>query len=403
MKRIKFITLTILMLMLTVFALTNIKTKDIEVKAAEAQEVNLKIYKNNVSYSSELYILYAVSCGDLETNKYEVQLLFFDTLQEEYIKGNEKYAASSRGKTTVGTEKCLVFYSNGISAKEMTDNIYTVAYVNVNGVDYYSEVDKFSVLEYAHKMLESGTLNPHQTRLMKDLLKYGGAAQNNFGYNTDTPADATYYKITVVDGKLPDGFTHGRFQENEKVVITPIDKEGFKFSHWTDEEGIIVSYDKEFEITVTKTKEFTANYKDITSISSQLKMSLTVDYDTKLEEIDFPTAVSFEYGEETVTLGITWDTTKFIENQIGVQKLYATLEDESAYEEYGISKEDIYLEINVLPYDFELNSETGEYKVVGYYGTEEKVEIPTTYNDVAVSYICNKAFNENLNIKELIT
>ena len=54
MKKIKFITLTILMLMLTVFALTNIKTKDIEVKAAEAQEVNLKIYKNNVSYSSEL-------------------------------------------------------------------------------------------------------------------------------------------------------------------------------------------------------------------------------------------------------------------------------------------------------------------------------------------------------------
>ena len=111
----------------------------------------------------------------------------------------------------------------------------------VDGVEYYSEVVKFSDLEYVYKMKEEATLNPHQQRLFDTLLQYGGAAQDNFDYNTNMKADATYYKITVNEGILPDGFKHGRYQLNEKVVIKPLSKPGQKFSHWLDQNGIIVS------------------------------------------------------------------------------------------------------------------------------------------------------------------
>lgn len=390
-----------------VFAMTFITlhlfTSKEQVKAEEANTTtSLEILKNNVSYSDSIYILYAVSYEGFEYNKYTVEMLFWNSPQSTYLKGTEDGVGTQKGKTNINGKQCLVFYSEGLAAKHMTDDLYSRAYVNIDGKEYYSEVVKFSVLEYVYKMKEEATLNPHQQRLLNTLLQYGGAAQDNFDYNTNKKADATYYKITVKEGMLPDGFKHGRYQLNEKVVIKPLSKPGQKFSHWLDQNGIIVSYDKEFEITVTDKNEYTAIYKDISNVSSQLKMEYEVEYDATTEDLDLPNAVSFDVDGETTILDITWDLSKFVVNQIGVQKLYATLVDETAYEEYGISKEDIYCEVNVLPYTYELDQETGNYILTGYFGTDELVEIPSIYKNTYITKIAPKAFNEVLTLKEVV-
>ena len=169
MKKFKMILLCVLVFALSVVSLFNVSQNDIEVKA-ETQPT-LSIYKNNLSYSSELYLAYAVSYEGIDVESNEVELLFFDSVQTEYIKGNESYAVLDSGTASPGGVPCLLFYSNGISAKNMTDDIYSVAYVKVGEKEYYSEVNKFSVLEYAYKLMETGT--ELQVKLMKAMLEYG--------------------------------------------------------------------------------------------------------------------------------------------------------------------------------------------------------------------------------------
>ena len=68
----------------------------------------------------------------------------------------------------------------------------------------------------------------------------------------------------------------------------------------------------------------------------------------------------------------------------------------------GISKEDIYCEIKVLPFTYELDQTTGLYTLTGYFGTDEKVEIPTLYKNTFITKIGPKAFNEIETLKEVI-
>ena len=51
------------------------------------------------------------------------------------------------------------------------------------------------------------------------MLSYGGAAQDNFGYNTDRKADSEYFLINLHGGHHHDGFDHGLYQKGDKIKI----------------------------------------------------------------------------------------------------------------------------------------------------------------------------------------
>ncbi len=371
---------------------------------ADASDVKMDIVANNVSYSDSLYILYAISNEGFDRTKHEIKMLFWDKAQESYALGTEKYSVTNSGTAKVKGKSCLIFYSDGIAAKEMADDVFARACVVIEGREYYTDVMKFSVLEYVHAMKEQGNIGNGQIKLFTSMLNYGTAAQNSFGHNTSRPANGTYYKISVSGGKLPDGFDNGRYLAGEKVVITPDEPApGMRFSHWVDEDGIIVSFDKELEITVgEKSKEYVAVYKDISNVVAQLMLKGEIPYNGSIEDIDLPTAVTFEINGESVTLEVTWDTSEFELSKIGKQNIYANLVDTSAYAAYGIEPGSIVYEVNTLAFAYELDSSNGEYVITGYYGDAESVTIPSVYRNIYISRIASRAFNRVMTLKEVI-
>ena len=363
----------------------------------------LTVESNNVSYAESIYILYAVSHDGFDRNEHPIKMLFWEEVQEEYVIGTEKYAKTDNGAATVKSKPCLVFYSKGLAAKRMTEDIYARAYVEIDGVAYYSDTLKFSVLEYVHTQREKGGLTPNQQALFDNMLNYGGAAQNNFGHNTDRLANDTYYGIKVHGGKCPDGFQQGRYKKGDKFFIKAEEPEtGKKFWYWKDEHGIIVSYDKNFEIEIGESnKEYEAVYKDVSNVATQLALSAEIPSDGTLQDVEFPTAVSLDVNDETVALDVTWDTSEFIEKQIGTQTFYAELTDRTAYEKYGIEYGSIVLKLTTLPYTYALNQTSGEYIVTGYFGADEELTLPTAYRNTAVSTIATNAFNGVITLKNV--
>lgn len=237
-------------------------TSDKSEAKATGETPTLSIVAKNLAYSDSNYLLYAIGSSGFDIEENEVQMLFWTEGQTEYKKGTESYIKTNEGSATVKGQSCLIFYSNGISAKRMVDDIYARAYVEINGVGYYSELLKYSVLEYVYEMRESGNLTTAQENAFTALLDYGAAMQTLLKHNTARLANASFNKITVVNGTLADTTTSGRYLDGEKVIITANEpEEGMEFVNWTDKDGFEVSTTATAEITVNGENRYTANYR----------------------------------------------------------------------------------------------------------------------------------------------
>ena len=244
MKRKKlFLTLGIVaVLLITVCVITVVATN------AEVTEPNLRIAGKSLSMQDSVYIYYAVPVES--TGGADVKMLFWLEPQDEYLYGTQKYELSPEPDTMkIGTTDCYVFNFDKLAAKQMTVNVYARAYARVGEADYYSKLDKYSVLKYCHNMKGS---DPDLDKLLSSMLAYGSAAQVYFDKATDHLADDTYYQIRVKNATLSDGSTHGLYVAGDKVIMTaPLtDADGATFSHWADSKGNKVNSNATYELTV---------------------------------------------------------------------------------------------------------------------------------------------------------
>jgi len=264
-KTIKLMGLTFILFIITLsFCIINKQYTENNVKAANVDNPTLSIYKKNLSYSSELYIMYAVEYDGFDPNLYPVKMLFYDSLQEGYTKENATYVVNPSGSTTIAGVNCLIYYSRGLAAKQMTDDIYARAYVEIDDKIIYSEVVKYSVLEYVYEA--TGKVNENIENLLFAMKEYGAKAQINFNYNLDRLANATYYNINVINGTLSDGFTQGRFQLEEEITIKANpSEEGMRFVHWIDKNEKVVSDSSTIQIQVSGDNTYEAVYTDSAS------------------------------------------------------------------------------------------------------------------------------------------
>lgn len=222
------------------------------------------IAAHNLSLNENVYVVYYVDQTVPEGAEAGV-LCWFDP-QESYTLANAQYKLVQEGTETISGKEYAKYYFTKVAAKMMTVDVYAVSYVKAGNEVTYSELDKYSVLQYCFNKKDSTTImgegGTTLGELVAGLLDYGTLAQTYFRYNLDRLANANYYEISVVDGTLADGTQSGLFQTGEQVTLNaPAEKDGVPFSAWKDETGATIGTERNLQVTVgAKYKTYTATY-----------------------------------------------------------------------------------------------------------------------------------------------
>lgn len=197
---------------------------------------------------------------------YDASLLVWNSAQTSYVKGTEKYTVPFEGviKTVSGVSyHCFDF--DDFPVTMLADDFFAVVCINTDSGYVYSEVAKYSVLEYAYTAFGKIGNNPSTDQklleLLTDMLDYGTSAQKYFNYNTERPANGEYYAVKLTGATLPDGFSKGMYLKGDTLTLTaPESSSEGSFSYWADENGEVVSDSRTLSLTVTKNLTLTAVY-----------------------------------------------------------------------------------------------------------------------------------------------
>ena len=230
---------------------------------ATAAEPTMNIAYCNLSFRDTVCIKYAVAAEGVN----DVKLLIWNEAQTDYTIGTEDATLKTVGTTDIDGVTHQVFDYTELAAKQMTDVVYARAYAKVDGVDYYSDVNKYSILQYAYNKLgKTGTASTDEKlkTMLSDMLAYGASAQLYFEYKTDSLATDDFYQVVLTSGTLADGSTHGLYSVGDKVTLSAsaTDANGVPFAHWADSKGNQIATTQTYELTVgTKNETYTAVYE----------------------------------------------------------------------------------------------------------------------------------------------
>ena len=115
--------------------------------AEERATPAVSIEKFNLVFEDNVYLKYAVKFNGVEESEItenNIGMLYFEAPSVAYVAGNEDFSSGVVGYTTIGGEKYYTFEYRHVSAKQMTDYVYSVAYIDIGGERYYSAPNKFS-------------------------------------------------------------------------------------------------------------------------------------------------------------------------------------------------------------------------------------------------------------------
>ena len=264
--------LPILMIALTLVLLVCAMTVSVSA-AEETTTPSVSIDKFNLVFEDNVYLKYAVKFDGVEDEAItedNIGMLYFGTPQENYVADNATYTSGVVGYTTIDSVKYYTFEYRHITAKQMTDYVYSVAYIDVDGERYYSAPVKYSVLDYCYaKLGKTGVASDNEDfkTMLESMLEYGANAQKYFNYNTQRLANDDYFLVEVIGGTLEDGFKKGIYNNGETAILTaPAADEGFEFAGWKNSAGEIVTTDNPATLTGFAANDtYTATYKSTSS------------------------------------------------------------------------------------------------------------------------------------------
>ena len=419
-KETKIALLSVLVVLLSVcVSIFAYQITPVKAEAAEnAEEPQITLVGANVSLKDSVNIVYAAAVKGYDYTKYKTKLIVWKTPQKDYtIENALKIIEKNKDKTdkseiecvivdssyhaTLGSYSCDMFYY-GMPEKNIVDQLYVRAYVEIDGKEYYSGTTKYSLLEYLYDQLAKSGITEYQKRMYEIILKYGGRAQDLFNYFRNRRADDTFYSIHVENGTFADGFTRGMFLENEEVVMKAnAAPEGKKFAYWQDMNGIILGYEEVLTVKATSANTYTAVFVNKITVAEQLHLKASVAYDDDISAANLPDVINIkdDAGNITSSIKVTWDKTQFVKGQIGDQILTATPADEESKALLGDNT--VTMTVTVMPYTFEVDTVTGNYHITNYCGSEAKVSIPEEYRGKPVDTINTLAFNAVLSMTEL--
>ena len=254
---------------------------------SEEEDPELRIYACSLAFKGSTYINYAVQGNELDN----VKMLIWTEPDTEYEYGSQNCILESTETQNINGTPSLVFRYTKLNAKEMTDVIYARAFVEKSGTYYYSEVKKYSILQYAYnKTGRTGTASTNQDliELLESMLVYGSNAQKYFKYKTDRLASDDWYQVKVVNGLLDDMCDNGLYLPGDTVTVHAPDTNdvGEAFYGWYDQEGKKVASTAEYNYVVENHNiELTGYYEGDESIPQVV--NVVRDQITPADDVDY--------------------------------------------------------------------------------------------------------------------
>lgn len=137
----------------------------------------IKVSKWNISLGDDLTLNFYIAADEQIADQASVKIS---------VAGNEVISAPLNEGTV--TENGEYVFSVDMAAAQMTDSVTVELLANGETVSQ----NNYSVEQYAQTVLTDETLGNYHG-LVKEMLYYGAAAQDYFGYNTEKPIDETLY------------------------------------------------------------------------------------------------------------------------------------------------------------------------------------------------------------------
>jgi len=158
--------------------LMSVELQSAAVVAAESKTELFEFMGANMALNNSLAMNFAFA-----TDHYSDWSGFYAEIVKEYADGREDVTVTIPVKDWENRDSYYLVSYNGIAAKEMADNFYITIY-NAEG-EAVSVTRTDSVRAYAKRTLDSEKTTDGLKTVVVDMLNYGAASQNFFGYGVD--------------------------------------------------------------------------------------------------------------------------------------------------------------------------------------------------------------------------
>lgn len=304
--------------------------------AASGGAPELTVYSKNISYESNVKLVVAVKKANVGDAVPE--LLVWNAKPDENTEPTAVVA--SAGTRNVWGEECDIYYTPGINSKNLADVIYVKARAMVNGEYVYSELEKYSVVEYCKEMIYTEGTKDDCDAEFAQIIEYGASVQRILGHNLDKLATDFKY-VAVDDGYLSaeDGDAAVVFKGNKvSPVFTGNVPVGKEFSGWVDKKSGTV-YPKGTAIAVTGdlllAPEFTSQDEVLTFDGMQaadleaINDPATTSYATHPKDQAFVPFATEKYNNIFKSYMLSNKTDTFDEPVLSIEKKNADVDDYS--------------------------------------------------------------------------
>lgn len=221
---------------------------------------SVEIFSKNLSYGSNISIAFAVKSenigdADVKLNVYEADPTA-NTALAPAATVTESY------EETVHGVLCDVFFTPGINAKSIHRQVYVQAEVTVDGITYYSDVERYSVLEYCHEMIADEDNDAAKDAKFQAVINYGAAIQSLLADDGKFEgALATEYKYVTING----GTLDGKYNAGVYLAGTKLAPYAEGVGAWSDG-NVAVLNGGEYTVTENATLNL-ANAKDMATVT----------------------------------------------------------------------------------------------------------------------------------------
>ncbi len=288
------------------------------VSGAEGTMPTVSIHAKNLNFGNQIYLWYAVKVENAETPAVsDVGMLIWreDTATRTQATADAVLTADDEMLNVKGVD-CYIFEYADLTAKQMTDTVYSQPYVIHNGTTVYGTIEEYSICTYAARKLGlvegvAGTEDENLRAMLQDMLHYGAKAQVYLDYKTERLATDILERINVtyninmdedsVDNPNPTTIEMG----SGTVKLLPLSAKGYTFMGWYADENYetsVTEIDTSKPANITLYAQWDRNrysitYKNTKGVRNENEETYTVE-----DPVDFRPLEKYDYDFNGWTL-----------------------------------------------------------------------------------------------------